>query len=88
MHAGQCRACEVVLGLCSLSGGLPQEPHPDAIGSQQDSVQGLEWIRKEAIVEASPCVWMLGFCPRSETETKEAGLQSLSQHIRWVQHID
>jgi len=61
------------------------ERHCDAIGSRQDSVRGLAW--GEAIFEASPCVWMLGFCPRSETETKEAGLQSHSRHIRWVQYI-
>jgi len=31
---------------------------------------------------------MLRFCAHSERETKEAGLQSHSQHIRWIQHID
>jgi len=34
------------------------------------------------------CVRMFGFRPRSERETKEAGLQSHSRHILWVQHID
>jgi hypothetical protein len=74
MHPGRCRTFEEVLGICSLSGGLSQEPHSDAIGSRQDSVQCLAW--EEAIVESSPCVRMLGFRPRSERETKEAGLQS------------
>jgi len=88
MHAGRYRTFEEVLGICSLSGVLSQEPHPNVIGSRQDSVRGLAWIRKEAIVEASPCIRMLGFHVRSERETKEAGLQSHSQHNRWVQHID
>jgi hypothetical protein len=43
---------------------------------------------RKAIVEASPCVLILGFHLRSERETKEAGLQRHSWHISWVQHID
>jgi hypothetical protein len=86
MHAGRCRTDEEVLGLCILSDGLSQEQHSDAIGCRQDSVRGLAW--EEAIFEASPCVLMLGFCPRSKRETKQAGLQSHSRHIRWVRHID
>jgi len=86
MHAGRCRNFEEVLGFCSLSGGLSQELHSDAIGSQQDSVRGLAC--EEAIFEASPCVRMLGCRGRSEREMKEAGLQSHSRHICWVQHID
>jgi len=74
------------MGFCSLSGGLSQEPHSDAIGSWQDSVRGLAW--EEAIFEASLCVRMFGFRARSEKETKEAGIQSHSRHIRCVQHID
>jgi len=52
------------MGICSLSGGLSQKPHSDTIGSQQDSVQGLAWIQKEAIFEASLCIRMLGFGAR------------------------
>jgi len=37
---------------------------------------------------SSPSVRMLGFHARSETEIKEAALQSNSRHIRWVQYID
>jgi len=86
MHAGRCRTFEEVLGRCILSGGLSQDPHSDAISSRQDSVRGLAW--EEAIVEASLCVRILGFRPPSEREMKEAGFQSHSRHIRWVQHID
>jgi hypothetical protein len=86
MHAGQCGTFEQVLGFCSLSGGLSQELHSDAIGSQQDSIQDLAW--KEATFEASPCVRMLGFRPRSEREMTEARLPSHSRYIRWVQHLD
>jgi len=86
MHARRWWNFEEVQGLCSLSGGLYQKPHSNAIGSRQDSVWGQAW--EEAIVEACPCVRMLGFSPRSEWETKEARLQSHSRHIRWVQHID
>jgi len=88
MLAGRCRTFEEPLGICSLSGGQSHEPHPDAIGSQQDSVRGLARIRKKAICEASLCVRMLGFHARSERETEEAGFQSHSRHIDWVQHID
>jgi hypothetical protein len=88
MHAGRCRTFEEVLGIWSLSGGLSQKPHSDRLSGWQDSVQGLAWIRKEAIFEASLDVRMLGFHPRSEREMKEAGLQSQFRHIRWVQHID
>jgi len=86
MHAGRSWIFGIVLGFHSLSGDLSQEPHSDVIGSRQDSVQGLAW--EEAIVEASPCVPMLAFCPSSGREMKEAGLQSHSRHVRWVQHID
>jgi hypothetical protein len=86
MHAGQCRTMQEVLSICSLGAGLFQEPHSDTLCGWQDSVRGL--ALDEAIVHASPCVRMLGFLPRSERATKEAGLQSNSRHIRWVQHID
>jgi hypothetical protein len=86
MHAGGCRTFEDVLGLSSLSGGLSQEPQSDAIGSQRDSVQGLAW--EELIVDVSPCVRMIGFHGHSKSEMKEAGLQSNSRHIPWLQHID
>jgi hypothetical protein len=88
MHARRCRTFEEVLGICSLSGSLSEEPRPEVIGIRQDTVRGLAWIRKEAILEPSPWVHMIGFCPRSEREMKEAGLQSHSRHIRLVQHID
>ena len=88
MHAGRCRTFEEVPVICSLIGNQSQEPHSDTIGSRQDSVRGLTWIRMEAIFAASLCVWMLGFRARSEREMKEAGLQSHTQHIRWVQHTD
>ena len=48
--------------------------------SREDSVRGL--ALQDAICDASPCVRMLGFHTRSERETKEAGLQSHSWHIR------
>jgi len=88
MHAGRCRTFEEVLGVWSLGGALSQEPQSHMLHGWEDSVQGLAWIRKEAIFDTSPCVRMLGFCAHSEIETKEAGLQSQSWHIRWVQHID
>jgi len=86
MLTAQCRTFEQALSLLSLSGGLTQEPHSDAITSPQDSAQGPEW--EEAIFEASPCVRMLWFRPRSERETKEAELPSHSRFIHWVQHIN
>jgi len=64
MHAGRCRTFEDVLGICSLSGNLSQGQHSDAIGSRYHPVRGLAW--EVANVEASPCVRMLGFRPRSE----------------------
>ena len=86
MQAGRCRTFEEVLGIGSLSGGVSQEPHCNAIGSREDSVKGLAW--EETIVEASPCIAMLGFRPHSERQAIEAGLQSDFRHIRWVQHLD
>jgi len=47
-------------------------------------VRGLAW--EEANFQASTCVRMLGDCPLSERETKEAGLQSHLRLICWVQH--
>ena len=88
MHAGRCRTFEEEPGVCSLGGGLSPEPHSDTLCGSQDSVQGLACIGNEAIVEASPCVRMLGFHARSQREMKEAGLQSHSRHLRWVWHID
>jgi len=88
MHAGRCRTIEEVLGLCSLSGCLSQEPYSDTIGSRQDSVHGLAWIQTETTFEASLSVQMLGFCAHSGRETRERGILSKSRHIRWVQHIN
>jgi hypothetical protein len=70
MHPGRCQTFEEVLGFCDLSSGQSLEPHSDGISSRQDSIRGLAW--NEANFEASPCVRMLGFRPRSETETTEA----------------
>jgi hypothetical protein len=86
MHAPRCRAFEQILGICSLCGSVTHELHSDAIGSRQDSVHGVAW--EQATFEASPCFRMIEFCPHSEREMKEAGSQSHSQHICWVQHID
>jgi hypothetical protein len=86
IHAGQSRSFEEVVGLCSLSGGLYQELHSYTIGSRQDSIRGLAW--EEAIIKGFPCIWILGFVLCSETETKEAGLQSHSWQMHWVQRID
>jgi len=44
LHAGECRAFEEVLGICSLSGGLSHEAHSNAIHRRQDSTQGLALI--------------------------------------------
>jgi hypothetical protein len=38
MHAGRCRTFEEVLGICSLSGSLSQEPHSDTHCARSDSV--------------------------------------------------
>jgi len=64
MHAGRCWTWDEVLGVCDRGGGRSQEPHSVAIGSQQDSVQGLPWM--DTIFEASPCVRMLGIWACSE----------------------
>jgi hypothetical protein len=66
MHAGPCRTFDEVLGFCSLSGGLSQEPHSDAIDSWQDSVRGMASLGKEAIFEHSPYVRMRSFRAGSE----------------------
>jgi hypothetical protein len=48
-----------VLGVCSLSGSLSQEPHSDGISSWQDSIWGLG--QNEVLLEWSPCFWMVDF---------------------------
>jgi hypothetical protein len=71
MHPRQCRMFDDVLSICCRSGAVSQALYSDAIRSQQDSIRGLAWIKDEAILEASPCVRILGFCLRSERETKK-----------------
>jgi hypothetical protein len=53
----------------------------------EDSVRDLASIWEEAICEASPSVRSLGLRAQSERGMKEAGFQSHSGHIHWVQHI-
>jgi hypothetical protein len=88
MHAARSRTFEEALGFSSLTGGLYLTPHSNAFGSWSDCIRGRAWFWKKAILEGSPCVQMLGFRPCWKREMKEAGLQSYSQHILWVQHID
>jgi hypothetical protein len=72
MNAGRFPIFEEILGLYRPSSSLSQDSHCNTIGSQQDSVRGLAW--EEAIVEASPCLWMVAFHPRSEREIKDTGI--------------
>ena len=88
MHAGQCQTFEAIVGICGLNCGLCQGLHSDVIGSRQDSVRDLAWIRKQAIIKASQCVRIVAFRAPSEREMKEAVFQSHVRHIHWVQHIE
>jgi hypothetical protein len=73
---------EEVLGIWRVCGNLSQVPHSDAIGTQLNPKVGL--ALEATNFEAFPCVWMLGFRPQSQRETKEARLQNHSQRIRWL----
>jgi hypothetical protein len=85
-----CSTCTSFVQSCIITtvNGQPLTLHSDMLSGWYASIQGLAWIRKEAIFEASLSVRMLRFRPLSERETTEAGLQSHSWHIRCLQHID
>jgi hypothetical protein len=86
MHGGRYRTVEEILGICTVCGCVTEALHSDTISYRQNSAQGPAW--EEASFEVCPCIWMLGFHARSQTETKEAGLPSDFWHIPWVQHMD